>query len=310
LQYRINNGNWEQTATSSRSLKLASLSPGDYTILFKLENNPHFHAVTFSISKPWYTTWWFVTGSLVLILGSAFYYFRWRIRALQHRNKLLSEKIELEESLTQSMLTSIKSQMNPHFFYNALNTIQFFIFTNDRQNASIYLSKFSKLTRMILEMSDKEQVMLREEINALTLYLDIEKVRFDGDFDYTITIDGKIDTDLIRIPSMIIQPYIENAIKHGLLHKKGQKTLQIAICCTQAGLEITIDDNGIGREMANELNKKKNEHHRPFATSANQKRLELLNKGRHTAVGIKYIDKTKDGRSEGTTVTITIPLNS
>ena len=310
LQYRINNGVWENTNENSRSLKLASLSPGDYSVTFKLENNPKLQTVFFTIYAPWYTAWWFVSGTLFLVLGTVFYYFRWRIRRLQLRNKLLSEKIELEESLTQSMLTSIKSQMNPHFFYNALNTIQYFIFTNDRQNASTYLSKFSKLTRMILEMSDKEHVMLREEINALTLYLDIEKVRFDGDFDYSITVDNQTDSDLIRIPSMIIQPYVENAIKHGLLHKKGLKTLRISICSTSAGLEITIDDNGIGREMANELNKKKNEHHRPFATSANQKRLELLNKGRNASVGVQYTDKMKDGRSEGTTVIITIPINS
>lgn len=309
LRYRINNGTWENTNSYSRTLKFASLSPGSYTIEFKLEGNPKIYSIQFIIDKPWYLKFWFLGLSLLLFFGSAFFFFRWRIRRLQHRNELLSQKIELEEQLSSSILTSIKSQMNPHFFYNALNTIQYFIFTNDRQNASTYLSKFSKLTRMILEMSDKEFVMLREEINALRLYLDIEKVRFDGDFEFSITIDEKTDPDLIRIPSMIIQPYVENAIKHGLLHKKGAKKLFLSICNTPAGLEITIDDNGIGREMSNELNKKKNEHHRPFATSANQKRLELLNKGRNTAVGVTYIDKTKDGRSEGTTVIITIPLN-
>lgn len=310
LRYRINSGAWNTANDNSRTLKFASLSPGNYTIKFQLEGNPSVHKIQFTINKPWYQQIWFISALLLLLFGSAFFFFRWRIRKLQLRNKLLSEKIELEESLTQSMLTSIKSQMNPHFFYNALNTIQYFIFTNDRQNASTYLSKFSKLTRMILEMSDKEHVILREEINALTLYLDIEKVRFDGDFEYTINVDEHTDPDLIRIPSMLIQPYVENAIKHGLLHKKGQKTLQISICRSTAGLEITIDDNGIGRAMANELNKKKNEHHRPFATSANQKRIELLNKGRNTVVGVHYTDKTKDGRPEGTTVIITIPINT
>lgn len=310
LQYRINNGFWANANTNSRSLKLASLSPGDYIISFQLENNPQVYNVRFTIAKPWYATWWFIFGIGLLILGSLFVYFRRRIKRLQHHNALLSEKFELEEHLTRSMLTSIKSQMNPHFFYNALNTIQYFIFTNDRQNASMYLSKFSKLTRMILEMSDKEHVLLQEEINALRLYLDIEKVRFDGDFEFSIEVDSSTDIDLIRIPSMIIQPYVENAIKHGLLHKKGEKKLALSIRRNEGDLEIIIDDNGIGREMANELNNRKNEHHRPFATSANQKRLELLNKGRNAAVGVTYIDKSKDGRPEGTTVVITIPINN
>ena len=203
------------------------------------------------------------------------------------------------------MLTSIKSQMNPHFFYNALNTIQSFIFTDDKKNASIYLSKFSKLTRMILEMSDKETVRLAEEINALTLYLDIEKVRFDTDFEFTIEVDNELDIDLINIPSMIIQPYVENAVKHGLLHKKGAKQLTIHLSRNATHLMIQIDDNGIGRARANELNQRKTDRHQSFATAANQKRLELLNSGRNTSVVIQYIDKPNGG---GTTVIISIPI--
>lgn len=305
LYYNINHQGWEQASDQTRTLKLASLSPDNYTISFKLAGSNQLHHVRFIIHPAWYTTPWFLALSISLGFCIFFFYFRNRIRSLQKRNLLLSQKMELEENLTRSMLTSIKSQMNPHFFYNALNTIQSFIFTDDKKNASTYLSKFSKLTRIILEMSDKETVRLTEEIEALTLYLDIEKVRFNNDFEFCIDVEKDIETDLINIPSMIIQPYVENAVKHGLLHKKGNKRLTIHISRNDTHLVISIDDNGIGRERANALNLRKNDGHRSFATTANQKRLELLNRGRNTSVGVKCIDKPQ---GEGTTIIISIPL--
>lgn len=305
LYYRINQKGWELASDKTRTLKLASLSPDNYTVSFKLAGNSQVHNIRFVIHPAWYATTWFLTLSIALGFCIVFFYFRRRIRSLQKRNALLSQKVELEESLTRSMLTSIKSQMNPHFFYNALNTIQSFIFTDDKKNASTYLTKFSKLTRMILEMSDKETVRLAEEIEALTLYLDIEKVRFDTDFEFAIEVDMEIDPDLINIPSMIIQPYVENAVKHGLLHKKGSKQLTIHLSRSAIHLVIQIDDNGIGRERANELNQRKADNHQSFATAANQKRLELLNIGRNTSVAVQYIDKPS---GEGTTVIIRIPV--
>ncbi|MDH4474462.1 MAG: histidine kinase [Fluviicola sp.] len=307
LYYNINHKGWEQTSDKTRILKLASLSPGDYTISFRLGESDQLYNVRFVIQPAWYATTWFITLTIALGFCVFFFYFRSRIRSLQKRNVLLSEKIELEENLTRSMLTSIKSQMNPHFFYNALNTILSFIFNDDKKNASTYLTKFSKLTRMILEMSDKETVRLTEEIEALTLYLDIEKVRFDTDFDFTIEVDREIELELINIPSMIIQPYVENAVKHGLLHKKGAKQLTIHLSRTATHLVISIDDNGIGRERANELNQRKTDGHQSFATAANQKRLELLNSGRNASVGIQFIDKPAGG---GTTVIINIPITN
>ena len=305
LYYNINHKGWEQASDKTRTLKLASLSPDNYTISFRLGESKKPYTVRFVIQPAWYATTWFLLLSIALGFCVFFFYFRSRIRSLQKRNALLSQKVELEENLTRSMLTSIKSQMNPHFFYNALNTIQSFIFTDDKKNASTYLSKFSKLTRMILEMSDKETVRLAEEIEALTLYLDIEKVRFDTDFEFSIDVDKEIETDFISIPSMIIQPYVENAVKHGLLHKKGAKQLTIHFSRTTTHLVIRIDDNGIGRERANELNQRKTDRHQSFATAANQKRLELLNNGRNASVGIQFIDKPL---GSGTTVIINIPI--
>lgn len=147
---------------------------------------------------------------------------------------MLNEKVELEQNLHKSIMKTIKSQMNPHFFYNALNTIQAFIFTNDKAKANTYLAKFSKLTRLILEQAEKETITLAEEINTLQLYLELEKIRFNNNFEYRINADSIDNKELIEIPPMLIQPYIENAIKYGLLHKKSDRLVKI---------DFVIDEN-------------------------------------------------------------------
>lgn len=236
-------------------------------------------------------------------------YYKWQYSILQKRNILLNQNIKLEKELNKSVLTAIKSQMNPHFFYNALNTIQAYIFTNDRTNAANYLNKFSKLTRSILEMSDKELVTLKDELDALELYLSLEKMRVEDELNYTINTDAELDIETIKIPPMLIQPHIENAIKHGLLHKEGEKTLAVSIqSSAENKLTITVDDNGIGRKRAQALNALKNQKHESFSTEANQTRLELMNKLRNTGASLTITDKyDKQNRPTGTLVTITIP---
>ncbi|HEY1040270.1 MAG TPA: histidine kinase [Bacteroidia bacterium] len=309
LEYSINNLGWKELPVTNRSLTLASLSGGDYVIRFRLDGlilaNTH---LAFSISTPWWKQWWFYMTCFIFLSAIIIIYSRWQTRILKKRNLLLIQKIELEKNLNQSMLTSIKAQMNPHFFYNALNTIQSYIFTDDKLNAANYLSKFSKLTRIILEMSGKESIPLTEEINALTLYLELEKVRFSNDLNFSIKAGG-LETDMIRIPSMIIQPFVENAIKHGLLHKKGEKQLNIEFNLKNSELFVTIDDNGVGRKKAGELNRIKEGKHESFSTSANSKRLEILNEGKENKVGISIIDKHDDnGQASGTTVIVKIPI--
>ncbi len=307
LYYKINEHEWELASPETRSLKLASLAPGDYTIAFRLgETAAVVETLQFNIAKPLWLQNWFLLLSGLLIAGAVYGYYKRQIRSLRRRNKLLSEKIELEQNLNRSILTSIKSQMNPHFFYNALNTIQSFIFTDDKKNATHYLSKFSKLTRLILEMSDKETITLAEELTALNLYLDMEKVRFNDDFEFSITVDERIDRELTKIPAMLIQPYIENAIKHGLLHKKGRKNLAVSFTAQGNTVKVSIDDNGIGRKHSAALTKNK---HQSFSTNANQKRLELLNRGKENKTVMEIIDKTTpDNDALGTTVILLIPI--
>lgn len=310
LYYSINNDDWKAAPANSRTLKLASLSPDNYVIRFKLGEIQLPQTIQFTIKKPLWLQWWFWAAVFVVCLLTAFIYYRWKLSIHRKENKRAVEKIELEKNLRQSMLTSIKSQMNPHFFYNALNTIQSYIFTDDKRNASSYLAKFSKLTRMILEMSEKDTVSLTEEVDALILYLELEKARFnEDDFNFSIVVDSSLDLDIVKIPSMIVQPYVENAIKHGLLHKKGKKKLTVDFYVDGNNLCISVDDNGIGRKKSGELAKIKSDKHKPFATMANLKRIEILNKG-NNKIGVEYNDKADfSGIATGTTVHITIPVN-
>jgi sensor histidine kinase YesM len=310
LHYKINNSTWIKTSTDSRSLRFPALAPGEYSIDFMLNDVHYNKQVQFIILPPFWQQWHFIFFSFLLLLSIAFVYYKWQVSILQKRNKLLTEKILLEQSLSKSILTAIKSQMNPHFFYNALNTIQSYIFTNDKRNASNYLSKFSKLTRMILEMSEKESIYVQEEINALKLYLELEKMRFESDFTYSIEISKNLDIELVKIPSMILQPYVENAVKHGLLHKKGEKNLLIKFEREANFLKVNIDDNGIGRKRSEELNKIKTDKHESFATKANEKRLEILNRGNANKVSLQIIDKADENNNpSGTCVIILIPVS-
>ena len=308
LYYQINQNEWNEASAQSRTLKLAALAPGKYRINFRfgLQGEP-FEALSFQIMKPWWQQGWFqfVWAFIAILLVYIFY--RYQMRRIRKRNAMMLETIKLEQSLNQSILSSIKSQMNPHFFYNALNTIQSFIYSNDKANASHYLTRFSKLTRMILEMSEKDKIALQEEIDALNLYLEIERARFDDTFEYSIQVMDSVDMELTKIPSMIVQPYVENAIKHGLLHLKGKKILNLNFDRVDGALQVIIDDNGIGRNRSYELERIKNTNHNSFATKANEKRLEILNRGKQHKSGVTYIDKLdSQGIPAGTRVILTL----
>lgn len=307
--YSLNGNEWNKITEGSRMLQLDALRPGYYSVKFKIgENGKAFTAPAFIVRRPFWESYWFYIGVGLLVLVGGIIYYRYQTRLLKNKNKLQLEKLSLEKDLQSAMLQSIKSQMNPHFFYNALNTIQSFIFTDDKRNAGIFLSKFSQLTRMILEMSERESVTVSEEIQALNLYLEIESARFNYDLIYKVEVAGDVDQEMCRLPSMIVQPYVENAIKHGLLHKKDNKKLAIRFKRDQRNLIIEIEDEGIGRARSRELNRIKNKGHQSFATEANSRRLELLNR-KHGNVGVEFIDKQNEGgEGIGTLVIIRIPL--
>jgi ligand-binding sensor domain-containing protein/two-component sensor histidine kinase len=313
LQYSINGEPWRSNPNSSRNIKLVALSPGRYHLSFRLVADggavyPQ-RSLHLFVRSPFWLQWWFWLICLAMVGYVTYLFFRWKTRQLQRKNVLMLEKMELEKNLRNSMLTAIRAQMNPHFFYNALNTIQSFIFSDDKRNASTYLSKLSRLTRVVLEMSERESISVEEEVEALSLYLDLEKMRFVHDFDFEIRLSRDLDAGLVRIPSMIVQPYVENAIKHGLLHMKGYKRLLVDFSVADGVLSVLVDDNGIGRERAAEMATTRKEKHTSFSTEANNRRVALLNREREQKIQITYFDKKgADDEPQGTCVTITIPL--
>ena len=312
VSYKINNSEWKTLDLNDKNLKLYSLASGNYTIQLAINHDNlkiDLQTIQFEIKKPFWLKPIFLFGFGFVFLGLIYTFYKLQILKLEKRNQLLLEKVNLEKNLNQSKLKAIKSQMNPHFFYNALNTIQSFILSNEKKQAVSYLSKFSNLTRTILEMTEKETISIAEEVKTLGLYLDIEKARFEEDFNYHILVDNEIDAENIKIPTMLLQPYVENAVKHGLLHKLGKKAVTIHFQKETEHIKISIDDNGIGRQKSTELNAIKNKNHNSFATEAMQNRVNLLNQYNQKNISIQYIDKTNlNNQPTGTSVVFEIPI--
>ena len=218
--------------------------------------------------------------------------------------KIKQQQAELERA--DSELKAIKAQMNPHFIFNALNSIQEMFFIGDKRLANEHLGKFSQLTRQILKASGRQFVTLAEEIDMLQKYLELEGLRFESDFTFAVTVNDEVDADYIQLPPMLIQPYVENAIRHGLLHKQGEKNVQVNFVFDEPNrlLQCTITDNGIGRAASAEINKGRKQLHESFSTSANARRLDLLNQHRDEKIGVQY-----DDLDNGTKVTILIPVS-
>ena len=310
--YSINNSKWNILEAENRNLILSSLAPDDYEIRLKIDakNCSSIETIHFSIAKPFWLNPFLLSAIAILLLLILYGLYKWQICKIEQKNQLELDKINLEKNVNKSKLKAIKSQMNPHFFYNALNTLQSYILSNEKKQAVDYLSKFSNLTRTILEMTEKDFTSVSDEIKTLSLYLDIEKARFEEDFSYEITTNSKTENDHIKIPTMLLQPYVENAIKHGLLHKQGKKELHISFEKTNDIIKITIDDNGIGRQRSAELNAIKNKNHISFATEATQNRIDLLNQYTHKNISIVIVDKSNAlDQSLGTTVIFEIPIS-
>jgi len=313
--YSINGKEWIVLGSSTKLLKFIGLSPGQYNIRIKLvkpDGSEIFFSQTlkFRIASPIWSQWWFILICVVVIGFLAYSFMRFRLNELRKEAEFKTAKERMEKEIQMSTLTSIKSQMNPHFVFNALNTVQSYIFTNDKDNAIEYLNKFSDLTRMILDMSNREMIPLSEEIRALNLYLDLESIRFEDNFTFELKVNENVNTDLIQIPSMLIQPYVENAIKHGLLHIQRARKLKVEFLREDNALIVFVDDNGIGRKKSEEMKLSKKSGHKSFATEANKKRLQLLNQGRANTIDIEFLDKTDGlGRPNGTMVILAIPIN-
>lgn len=308
--YSMNGGEKTKLSPTSNVLEFTYLPAGKYTIDFYIADGGRYTKVRtfkFSVVPHFYNTVWFYVLLTLGVCGALYWYNRRRIATIKSAFELRQAKMLLERELDKSVLTSIKAQMNPHFLFNALNTIQSYVYMNDKVNAGVYISKFSELTRCILDHSSKEAVAVSEELDALKLYLELEKMRFDGALDYKISIDEQINTSAVHMPPLLLQPYVENAIKHGLFHKKENRQLRIRFTKSERRIRIEIEDNGIGRKRSEEINSKRYNDHKSFSMSANRKRLEIL-KQYQPDVHFEVADLFSDtGEARGTRVIIELP---
>lgn len=304
IHYKLNTEeNYQTLPMGQNSITFNDLSPSKYHFTFKVVNEDGISSseVVFPINiiPPFYQTSWFYIGISVLVILVITLIYSLRIKAV--RKKLTREKL-----IKSSEIKAIKSQMNPHFIFNALNSIQDLILKKDVRGSNLFMGKFSTLVREVLYYSGKDFVSIDKEIEILNNYLDLEKLRFKDDFNYVITTNISEGSSL-EVPSLFIQPYVENAIKHGLLHREGNKTLLISFNRKENIIICTIDDNGVGREKSAEINQRRNKLHKSFATEANAKRIELLNDILEEKIEVSIIDKPNHN---GTTVLIKFPINN
>jgi two-component system, LytTR family, sensor kinase len=257
-----------------------------------------------------------ILGGVLALTAIAYFSFaRFRTKKanelLQTQLDETQHRIEIEQKATESELKALKSQMNPHFMFNALNSIQEQFMYGDKTKANEQMGNFTYLTRQILSVSGKKKINLSTEIEILTKYLELEKMRFAEGFSYEIHLSENIDEDYHQIPPMLIQPFVENAIKHGLLHKNGDKKLSVSFDLDQneENLVCTVTDNGIGREKSAQIKSKRAQQYESFSTTATEERLKLLSNGLKVSDLVVFQDlKNEQNEPLGTQVIITIPL--
>ena len=287
-----------------------NVPPGDYVLQVIAANNDGVwnrtgYRLPITILAPFWQTWWFRLLSLSALIAITVVIARWREKRLANEQR---EKSELRERIAMSEMKALRSQMNPHFLYNSLNAIRLFILQNDSDNADKYLVKFARLMRLILDNSRQEWVTLASELEQLTLYLELEQLRFDNKFVFSITTDPALRLEKTSIPPMIIQPYIENAILHGIAHKKSQGSIQIRIERKSTHLECTIDDDGVGRQRAASL-KQQPSTHQSVGLRVTEDRLQLIGQRSGQASGVEIQDKYDDDQqATGTRVVIELPF--
>ncbi len=204
-------------------------------------------------------------------------------------------------------LQSLRTQMNPHFIFNSLNSVNNFIAKNDERSANKYISDFSKLMRTVLKNSDQDFVGLDSEIETLKIYLELEHFRFGDKFDYSLIVDPNVEPENVQIPPMLIQPYIENAIWHGLRYKDEKGQLDVKFFLNTTKLYCTVADNGIGREKSSALKTKHQKSYQSTGIKNTKERIELLNKLHRTSLGISITDLEENGAPSGTLVKISLP---
>ena len=308
---------YPQSASQQHYRAFTNVPPGEYILkisCFRHHGGSGFLNIKITILPPFWQTWWFRLLALGLIAGSIWGLYRYRVGQIRREERL---KTAFNQRLAQVEMSALRAQMNPHFVFNCLNSINRFILVNEPETASEYLTKFSRLIRLILDNSRSETVPLDKELDALRLYIEMEAMRFEGRFEYSINVDPALQPEHLEVPPLIIQPYVENAIWHGLMHQKTLGQLRISLAPLRptmllgsgekAGLFIQIEDNGVGRARALELKSKSAQSRKSHGMELTNERLDMFRSLYHVDTQIHIEDLfTPEGAAAGTRVNIRI----
>ncbi|MDX1479040.1 MAG: two-component regulator propeller domain-containing protein [Saprospiraceae bacterium] len=278
--YRITglSDRWVHLGSARRAL-IANLKPGDYVFMARArlphqDWSPGILQIPLRVAPPFWATWWFRLLAISVIVAAVLGYVRFRERKIREREE---RKKEVERAMIDLERRALLAQMNPHFIFNAMNSIQQFVAARDIEGALKYLSKFSRLLRFVLSISRENKITLIDEITMIQDYLELERMRFPDKFEYTVDIDQSLDVHTLEIPPFLIQPQVENAIRHGLMNKGVDGRLLVAIERQNGHLKVTVEDNGIGREAARQLRAQSSFNRRSQGLSIVEERLRHIN---------------------------------
>lgn len=293
------------STTMNREVEFLSLAPGSYHFSVMAMNKSGVWSdaeasFDFVIRPAWWQSVWFKVGISLLITAIVFVYYKSQLRKLR-------EKLENEQMQASLQLTAIRAQMNPHFIFNVMNSIRIYMQSHDLKSAEKYLTSFSKLVRYVLDNSDKQVVSLEAELNSLRNYVDLEMQQFESGFEFRIDCEEGIELSDYELPSLLLQPFVENSIKHGISKMKGKGRIIIDIRRKGENLLIAIEDNGIGFEEAREWNIKNREPHESRGTKFVFQRIEAYNKLFRKNIKADFRDlRSENGTLSGTRVEVEI----
>jgi len=300
-KYKLNGVDPEWVIT--RNLNAATytdISPGNYTFQVMAiapdGTKSKIQSLKIDIIPPYWQTWWFLSIIGIILFTIA----GWVLHLRFKKYKAEKENIQLEQKL-------LRSQMNPHFIFNALFSIQNFLYAQKNTEADHYLTKFSRLLRLTLENSRETFITVENEMQTIRNYLDLQKLRFDDKFNYTIYVAPNINKEKVLIPPMLAQPFIENAIEHGFYEKGKNYELTISITLEDKNIIYTIEDNGIGIEQSKKMNSTYKKGHKSLGMQITNERLQNLKKITKQNIKIQVIDLKREGTS-GTKIIFTIPV--
>lgn len=304
---------WSYYKSNHRYVDYNKMRPGTYVFKIKAANEVNVWTeepveLTIIIHPAWYQRTWFKISVILLLSFIAFVVVKERNKIVNHKREQKRIINELETQMLQLKQKTLQLQMNPHVIFNTLNSIQQYILNNDTANAVSYLSSFSKLMRRILNNSNERYITLSDEIEAVSLYLQLESMRLGNRFNYKIDVDSEIDANNIEIAPLIVQPFVENAIIHGLVPKKENCYLSIRFSKISGDkLLCVIEDNGVGRKHSEMMKQERGSSHKSYGMSITKRRLETLTKISNDEFSVEIVDLYDDnGNAAGTRVNIII----